>query len=202
MPYHRSFFGTRKLWLSLGTTRAVWLSLAIVSLSAFRCSATPVTPYDFYMGPVFKVLAEIGPDSPDMDRVRKLMSEALSFEYRMEDPLRPVSPDETERKRTGDCKAKALWLAKQMNDPSVLYVIGRMRPDSPINHAWLQWKKGDRWYVLDATNRAEPVPEDQLEPGSYMPLYAFGKRGTLVYRAGASGRPSRGSLLAVSGLQP
>lgn len=174
----------------------------LFALAGHALEAAPLTPYDFYMGPVFKVLSEIGPNSPDMARVRKLMGQALGFEYRMEDPLRPLAPEETARRRSGDCKAKALWLAKEMNDGSVLYVIGKVRPDSPINHAWLQWRKDSRWYILDATNSAEPLPEDELAPGNYMPLYAYGKRGTLICRIGAAGRPTRGSLLAISGLAP
>lgn len=141
------------------------------------------TPYDLYMEPVFKVLGQIGGNSPDVSTVRTLMKEALSFEYRMEDPLRPVAPEETARRRMGDCKAKALWLCQRMNDNTVLFVIGKVSHQSLINHAWLQWRKGQRWYVLDATNNDEPLPLDTLPSTSYMPLYAYGADGTFRFES-------------------
>lgn len=182
-----------------------WLLSSLdVHASPMKATSARHTPYDLYMGPVFEVFSRMGSDSPALERVRELMQQALSFEYKMEDPLRPLHPAETSKRRAGDCKAKALWLCQQMNDATVLYVIGRVSPDSPINHAWLQWRKGEQWYVLDATNTAEPLPIEQLGYDRYTPLYAFGKAGALRFQpaqmassprtASSSGRP-----LAVSG---
>lgn len=167
-------------------TRAIGIAFLLLGsmLRAAAPEATPAkyTPYDLYLGPVFKVLSEVGSDSPELEKVIALMREAHSFEYKMEDPLRPLTPAETARRRAGDCKAKALWLCKEMNDASILYVIGKVSHDSLINHAWLQWRKGDQWYVLDATNSCQPMPAEHLGHQSYIPIYAFSKEGAVRFR--------------------
>src|SRR5207249_3678326 len=112
---------------------------------------------------------------PSLLRVRDLMRKGRSFRYSFIDPYLAALPNVTSYTHTGDCKAKALWLADQLNDPSVRFVIGKARSSSRISHAWLMWQHDSRWWVLDCTNLREPIPADRLSSNEYIPLYSFSK---------------------------
>src|SRR5471030_2018851 len=96
------------------------------------------TPYDRYMSPVKHVLGQLDgqKEQASMDRVRQLMREGRRFRYSFTSPYTPASPQDTAARHAGDCKDKALWLADQINDPSVRFVIGKARSSSKISHAW------------------------------------------------------------------
>ena len=184
------------------------LTLSILSiLVAQVCLATtPVdlgtagnTPYDRYMSPVKLVLSHLNGQNATMDKVRQLMSQGRNFRYSFTDPYTAATPEQTASTRSGDCKAKALWLASQLNDPSVRFVIGRARSSSKVSHAWLMWKSEGRWWILDCTNTRDPIPADRINPArEYIPLYSFGKAGSYRHLATGESLASAGKGVAVA----
>jgi hypothetical protein len=162
------------------------LSILGVLVSTVCFASTPFdfgtsssyTPYDRYMKPVKQVLGNLNGESPSLEKVRQLMSEGRNFRYSFTDPYTAALPQVTSSIRAGDCKAKSLWLASQLNDPSVRYVIGKARSSSRISHAWLMWKHDSRWYILDCTNVREPIAVDRITPSKeYIPQYSYAKNG-------------------------
>ena len=171
------------------------LALIILSvLAAHACMAAspvdlgtsaPYTPYDRYLGPVKQVLTHLDGQGASMDEVRKLMVQGRNFRYSFSDPYTAATPQQTSASRSGDCKAKALWLASQLNDPSVRYVIGRARDNSKVSHAWLMWKSEGKWWILDCTLAYAPIPADKINPEhQYIPLYSYSKGGSYRHHAG------------------
>jgi hypothetical protein len=141
------------------------------------------TPYDAYMTPVRQVLTHLSSDEAPMDRVRRLMREGRAFRYSYTSPYVAATPDVTQTTRAGDCKAKALWLADQLNDASVRFVIGKARRSSQMAHAWLLWQHDNQWWILDCTNNWDPVPADHVSSSQYIPYYSFAKHGEYRHRA-------------------
>jgi hypothetical protein len=90
-------------------------------------SSTGRTPYDPYMGPVWSVFGKLGGSQPDPAQVEKWVSEGRAFRYSFSksQPYVPQPPDQTESSRSGDCKAKSLWLADKMDSKKVRFVIGK-----------------------------------------------------------------------------
>jgi hypothetical protein len=146
-------------------------------------SSAKYTPYDRYMGAVKQVLTHLnGTATPTMPQVRQWMSQGRNFRYSFTDPYVAATPDVTARLHAGDCKAKSLWLADQINDPSVRFVIGKARSSSRISHAWLMWKNEGRWWILDCTNTREPIAADRINPErEYIPLYSYSKTGNFCH---------------------
>jgi hypothetical protein len=143
------------------------------------------TPYDPYMNPVKQVLSHLSNDQEPMDRVRALMHEGRAFRYSFTTPYVAATPSVTEAARAGDCKAKALWLADQMGDENVRFVIGKARRTSQMSHAWLMWQHDSRWWILDCTNNSEPVRADRISTSQYIPYYSFAKTGEYRHEATA-----------------
>jgi len=141
------------------------------------------TPYDPYMSPVKQVLNHLSSDDTSMDQVRRLMHTGRAFRYSFTTPYVAATPGETAARRAGDCKAKALWLADQLNDESVRFVIGKARRTSQMSHAWLMWQHDSRWYILDCTNNWDPIPADRVSSNTYIPYYSFDKNGEYRHRA-------------------
>lgn len=162
--------------------------LPIFSLIAFASSsfaavldlgsASSNTPYDRYLSPVRSVLSHLDGSRPDLNRVSQLMHEGRSFRYSYTNPYLASTPEVTASRRAGDCKDKALWLASQLNDPSVRFVIGKARSSSKISHAWLLWENNSRWYILDCTFLREPIAVDRVSSSEYIPYYSFTRNGT------------------------
>lgn len=148
-------------------------------------SPAAATPYDPYMTPVKQVLTHLAGDQASMDQVRRLMHEGRAFRYSFTSPYVAATPDVTAATRAGDCKAKALWLANQLNDESVRFVIGKARRTSQMSHAWLLWEHDSRWWILDCTNNWEPIPADRVSSSQYIPYYSFAKDGEYRHRATA-----------------
>ena len=146
----------------------------------FRADATP---YDPYMSPVKEVLTHLSSQDESMQQVRHLMHVGRAFRYSFTSPYVAATPDVTAATRAGDCKAKALWLADELNDSSVRFVIGKARRTSQMSHAWLLWEHNNRWWILDCTNNWEPIPADRVSSNQYIPYYSFAKNGEYRHRA-------------------
>jgi len=144
------------------------------------------TPYDRYMTPVKNVLTQLRGEEASMERVRELMRVGRNFRYSFTTPYTAATPETTAATHAGDCKAKALWLADQLNDASVRFVIGKARSSSRISHAWLMWQHDSRWWILDCTNLREPIPADRVSASEYIPFYSYSKDGTYRHRASAA----------------
>lgn len=136
------------------------------------------TPYDQYLGPVSTVLHHLDGSSPSFERVSALVREGFGFKYVFDTPYTAATPAETEARHAGDCKAKSLWLASEMNDPSIRYVIGKARRTSTISHAWLMWKHNGHWWILDPTNSARPILAENTGPDEYLVTYSYDKNGS------------------------
>lgn len=157
-----------------------WLATAVRELSL---QPTTLTPYDRYVGTVRAVFGRIESREPGMLEACELMKVANSFRYEAGDPYRASLPEVTATTRTGDCKAKALWIYERLGDPAALYVIGKISKDAKNNHAWLYWRCEERWWILDPTNRSEPIAADTVSHDRYLPHYSFGKGGAFRHRA-------------------
>ena len=137
----------------------------------------PASPYEPYMRPVKQVLGSLGANGTSMERVKELMREGRSFRYSFTEPYVAQLPETTARTRTGDCKAKSLWIADQIGDRQNLrYVIGKARRTSKISHAWVMWNDGARWWILDPTNTSRPIAADSVSKNEYIPLYSYDSR--------------------------
>ena len=197
----------------LSAVKKAFLALLVVLASQAAFGTTPIdlgfnagsTPYDRYMNPVKRVLTHLDGESPSLDRVRELMHEGRSFRYSFTEPYLAASPEVTAATRSGDCKAKAIWLANQLNDPNVRFVIGKARVNSRISHAWLMWQHDSQWWILDCTNMREPVPADRVSSREYIPLYSYAKNGMYRHQAAqmqvADRVATRGSTAVASSWQ-
>lgn len=142
------------------------------------------TPYDRYMRPVRQVLSSVGGETASMDRVKGLMREGRRFRYVFDDPYTAAYPSETAAARAGDCKDKALWLADQINDENVRFVVGKARSNARLSHAWVLWKNEGRWWILDCTRNSRPIAADRVARDEYVPYYSWSKGA--VYRHAAT----------------
>jgi hypothetical protein len=141
-------------------------------------SRSSYTPYDRFNAPVRAVLDGIGNKKPTFEQVSALMRKGRSYRYFIKDLYVASLPSETEAKRGGDCKAKALWLLDQLNDPDARYVIGKTRIGTRISHAWVLWPHEGRWWVLDCTLGNRPLAVDKLPENRYVALYSYNKEGS------------------------
>jgi transglutaminase-like putative cysteine protease len=141
------------------------------------------SPYEPYMRPVKQVLGTLSGAAPSMDRVKGLLREGKAFRYSFTEPYVAATPEVTARTRSGDCKAKSLWLCDQLGDPSVRYVIGKARSTSKISHAWVMWNDGSRWWILDPTNTSKPIAADSTSRNEYIPLYSYDRHGCYRHAA-------------------
>src|SRR4051794_16416635 len=71
---------------------------------------TSGTPYDRYLGTVRQVLGRSGGSASTVDEVRSQLRTARRFRYYYNpaEPYVAQTPEMTEAKRQGDCKAKSL----------------------------------------------------------------------------------------------
>jgi len=142
------------------------------------------TPYDRYFGSVRSVIANLDAHGTSMAKACHLMKVGHSFDYVSRDPYRPDPPKLTEVQHSGDCKSKALWLYDNLADAGALFVIGKAEKSLRTSHAWVYWRCDGRWWILDCTDRADPIAADTVSPDRYLPFYSFGKMGT--YRHGST----------------
>jgi Transglutaminase-like superfamily len=149
--------------------------------SAVDLGFKATTPYDRFMSPVKSVLSRIQGEQDDMRKVQSLMRTGRGFRYSFNTPYTASLPQVTAARRAGDCKDKALWLINAMNDQSARFVIGKAKRSSRISHAWVMWKHEGRWWILDCTNRRDPIPADKVGRNNYIPLYSFAKSGSFCH---------------------
>jgi len=165
-------------------------SALLLALSCSLLTASPglppgrraSTPYDRYMAPVHRVLRSLNGQPPSFEKVAALTRKGYNFRYVYDEPYVAPLPQVTEARRAGDCKAKSLWLANAMNDPSVRYVIGKARRTSKISHAWLMWKYKGQWWILDPTNTPKPIPAASASPDEYIVFYTYDRNGSYKHQ--------------------
>ncbi|MEI8235199.1 MAG: hypothetical protein WCH57_11015 [Verrucomicrobiota bacterium] len=175
------------------TTFALFLTATCVFARPDLSNGRPgPTPYDPYRAPVDAVMRHLDGPAPSFPAVAALVRQGYSFRYSFDAPYLAQTPQETAAKRAGDCKAKSLWLASRMNDSNVRYVIGKARRTSKISHAWLMWKSQGRWWILDPTNAAEPIPADAVGPDDYIVHYSYDRTGSYCHDTSRTGRSVAG----------
>jgi hypothetical protein len=159
----------------LSTVVTALLVLSAKSLALDLGETTSRTPYDPYLGPMFSVFGHLGGGQPDPVMVEQLVREGRAFRYSFNSnqPHVPQSPEETESSRTGDCKAKSLWLASRMDSRKVRFVIGKAKRSSSMNHAWLIWQAPDGWLILDATFYSRPLDPARVSSNEFLPIYSY-----------------------------
>jgi hypothetical protein len=169
---------TRLLPLTLTLALAALFAARFTALGALDLGSQSIsTPYDPYMRPVKDVLGSLAGQNASMEQVCKLMREGRSFRYSFTDPYVPALPAMTADRKAGDCKAKSLWLCSQLGDEKVRYVIGKVRRNAKLSHAWLLWQNEGRWWILDCTNASRPIAAETLPEHQYIPLYSYDKSG-------------------------
>jgi len=149
--------------------------LAIVSsASAALDLGAPAssTPYEPYMRPVKQVLGSVSAKA-DLTKVKELMKVGRGFRYSFTEPYLAALPSVTAATKSGDCKAKSLWLINQLGDKNVRYVIGKARSTSKISHAWVMWNDGSQWWILDCTNTSKPIPASSVSSSEYIAMYSY-----------------------------
>ena len=156
------------------TTLAVLLLSKLAAFSAFDLGASArATPYDPYLSPVKQVLGGLSGSGAEFKRVAELMQTGYGFRYSFTEPYTAQLPSVTAATKKGDCKAKSLWLADQLGDKNIRYVIGKATRTSKISHAWLMWNDGSRWWVLDPTNVSKPIAAESTSRNEYIALYSY-----------------------------
>ncbi len=172
------------------TTSALLLALSgslLLAAPGLPPSRRASTPYDRYMGSVRQVLRHLDGPAPNFRKVAALTQEGYNFRYVYDTPYVAPMPQVTAARHAGDCKAKSLWLAYEMNDPSVRYVIGKARRSSKISHAWLMWKSKGQWWILDPTNVPQPIPAASVSPDEYIVFYSYDRNGSYRHQTGQRG---------------
>ena len=144
---------------------------------------TSFTPYDRYMGTVRAVINHLEPHPTNMSLACQLMEEGRHFHYVTGDPYTANPPRVTAMVQAGDCKAKALWLYDGLGDANALFVIGKTTRYSRTSHAWVYWRNENRWWILDCTNRTQPIAADSVSEERYIPYYSYGRSGEFRHRA-------------------
>lgn len=139
------------------------------------------TPYDPYFGAVISVMNGLDSAPAEIDEVRAKLRHAhqMRHSYDPDRPYVPQRPSVTDRVGVGDCKAKALWLAQELNDSRTRFVVGRYRGAQSRSHAWLLWSNGESWWILDPTFYGDPVPVSRSN--SWIPYYSYSKGGRYVH---------------------
>ena len=151
------------------------------------------TPYDGYLGPMWTVLRSLGGAQPPVAEVEKLtrQSNGFRYSYNKDQPYVPQTPEQTEASKSGDCKAKSLWLASKMNTRKVRFVIGKGRIGSPMSHAWLLWDGPAGWLVLDPTNTGRPLTPSRLSPKELVPTFSYSPGGKYGHSVAAGGKGAK-----------
>jgi len=158
---------TMRIFMLLCAALVVLLSLASCmgperSSEPYTGTPTRKTPYD-----------------SRYERVRVYLQEARTrIIYTPEDEGQDYwqLPEESEYLGTGDCEDMAIWLyvkLKRKDVGPVRLCIGKHSRTAAQMHAWLVWSDGRRLYVLDPSTSDEPLREDQVRPGSYIPYYSY-----------------------------
>lgn len=163
------------------TTALTIAALLFAKLAAFAAidlgTRATATPYESHMQPVKQVLHALPGQTASMERVQELMKVGRSFRYSFTEPYTPALPSVTAATKSGDCKAKSLWLVDQLGDENVRFVIGKATSRSKISHAWVMWQHEGKWWILDPTNTSKVIAADSVPDSKYIPLYSYDKNG-------------------------
>jgi len=153
---------------------------------------TSRTPYDQYLGPMWSVFSHLS-GKADPATVEQLVRQgrAFRYSYNKAQPFVPQTPGETEATKSGDCKAKSLWLADKMNDRGVRFVIGKAKAGQSISHAWLIWNGPSGWMILDATMYSTPLSPERISRSQFVPLYSYATSGKYSHTVAAAGAAAR-----------
>jgi hypothetical protein len=180
------------------TTKTLFAFLCLLGLAASGLHAATIdlgspaarTPYDQYLGPMWAVMHGLGSGNPSIGRVEELVRQAAEFRYvyAKNQPYIPQSPRVTGATGSGDCKAKALWLAAKMRSSKVRFVIGKASWFHSRNHAWLMWKGPSGWLILDPSHHSRPLSPQQVSAGQFIPLYSYDPSGSYVHAKGGAAR--------------
>jgi hypothetical protein len=166
---------------------ALAVFFGVTSVSCFGHPAyltVPATPYDHQMARVHPLLASAakGPGSISLLSVNQWMTELHSMPYQYFHQWQ--TPAEVNLARAADCKGKALALYAQMRKngaQNLRIVIGKHHINHSATHAWLEWDRPEGSLMLDPTFNELPIKTTELDPMTYLPLYAFD--GARKYRA-------------------
>jgi hypothetical protein len=156
-------------------------------------SPTSRTPYDSYFGPRWDVLRRLGNTQPDIAQVEQLVRQGKGFRYyfNRDQPYTPQTPEQTESSRSGDCKAKSLWLAAKMDTRKVRFVVGKAKQFPNVSHAWLIWDGPQGWLILDATLFSRPLNPERLSAGDFVPRYSYSPSGKFSHAPSAAAPGSK-----------
>ena len=135
------------------------------------------------MGTVRSVINHLEAHPASMSLACQLMQEGRHFDYVSGDPYTANPPRITALEHAGDCKAKALWLYNCLGDANALFVIGKTTKYSRMSHAWVYWRNENRWWILDCTNRSQPIAADSVSEEHYIPYYSYGRSGAYRHQA-------------------
>ena len=144
---------------------------------------TTFTPYDRYLGSVRAVISNLELHEATKALTARLMKEGRRFKYCVSDPYRADLPALTAARQAGDCKSKALWLYDNLGDSNALFVIGKAEKRAKNSHAWVYWRNDERWWILDCTERSDPIAADSVSSDRYVPYYSFGRSGAYRHKA-------------------
>ncbi len=169
----------------------LFLALLATAFLASTAFARPVdlgsrssgTPYDRYMGTVKEVLSNLENETPSMREVQQLVRKGRAFRYSYTTPYVAATPQKTAATRSGDCKAKSLWLVDQLGAENVRYVIGKAKRNARLSHAWVMWEHEGKWWILDCTNLSRPIAADRVSGNEYVPYYSYDKNGAYRHAA-------------------
>ena len=88
----------------------------------------------------------------------------------------------------------ALPIYDNLGDRNALFVIGKAEKRARTSHAWVYWRYDERWWILDCTERADPIAADSVSSDRYVPYYSFAK--------GSSYRHKATRLMLTGAIQP
>jgi len=128
----------------------------------------------------------------DLDTATKLLRQGRAFRYEFDaaQPYVPQAPEKTEATKSGDCKAKSLWLASKMNDRGVRFVIGKAKGHTS-SHAWLIWNGPEGWTILDATLYNSPLYPARLSRDQFVPVFSYSPSSRYSHAGAAGGAAAR-----------
>jgi hypothetical protein len=170
---------------------AVALFFGLASGSCFGHPAyltVPATPYDHQMLRVHPLLATPNkrPGSISLLSVNRWMIELRAMPYQYFPQWQ--TPAEVNLAQAADCKGKAVALYAEMRRngaQNLRIVIGKHHIYNSVTHAWLEWERPEGSFLLDPTFNELPIKTSELNPRSYLPLYAYD--GARKYRTASAG---------------
>lgn len=148
----------------------------------------PSTPYDPHFQPVFGILRAETTRAMSLRKAQQFLQRGRAIEhvYDARRPHVPNAPEVTERLGIGDCKDKALWLARAMRDQEIRYVVGVHAGRAQKLHAWLMWKRGSMWWILDPTFEDAPIPCTAAVLRHWRACYSYDRAGAYQHAAAAA----------------